>query len=121
MKPRPGVLWPPPVPDYVALSKVFPPEDHRPLAPVVVGPWPACPPCGRASGWKTSAADPTLRCLCGAPRPEPTPDPRCVRCRAPLDRPDDLLCPSCHPEPGFSEALRETGITAEPELSANET
>lgn len=60
------------------------------------GPWPACPSCGRASGWRCSAEDPTVRCSCGQPRGEPEPDPRCVRCRAPLPDPGNLLCPSCY-------------------------
>lgn len=67
-----------------------------PLAPVLPGPWPACSGCGRASGWRSSAADPTLRCPCGTPREEPGVDGRCVRCRAELPDPGDLLCPSCY-------------------------
>lgn len=113
MRPRSGLLWPPPVPDYVALSKGLP-EDPRPLAAVLPGPWPSCPSCGRASGWKTSAQDPTLRCPCGTPRPEPEADPRCVRCRATLADPEDLLCAACYApgRPGVPATF--TGPTSDP-------
>lgn len=61
-----------------------------------LGPWPSCSSCDRGSGWKTSAEDPALRCPCGTPRPDPAPDPRCVRCLTALADPGDLLCPACY-------------------------
>lgn len=82
---------------------------------VLPGPWPACPSCGRASGWRCSAADPTARCLCGTGRPEPEPDPRCVRCLATLASPEDLLCPACYRPDGPRQAATPTdGVRVTP-------
>lgn len=115
----------PPDPPYSGFSGSIPGSvpnleapPAAPLAPVLPGPWPACSGCGRASGWRSSAADPTLRCPCGTPREEPGVDGRCVRCRAELPDPGDLLCPSCYCAATAPKVARSPAVPVEIERGA---
>lgn len=60
----------------------------------IPGAWPPCSSCGRTSGFTYSDEDPTVRCLCGEPRPALLAAPACIDCRQPV-APEALFCDPC--------------------------